>query len=155
MYLLINSFFPFVRWKLSLSREPHLLAGIPVSWKLGYHILSSNDTHVFQGQGKRYARFQGEPTFSPQQWDHKWDECDVTRECENTKDPDHRRAVRIRICSWRTYTSLAFYKYVPASADVQIETGGRERPHVLHDYNYTTRLNLKPSLYESNIGGLG
>ena len=65
MYLLINSFFPFVRWKWSLSREPHLLAGIPVSWKRGYHIFSSNDTYSFQGQGKRCPRFQGKPTFSP------------------------------------------------------------------------------------------
>ena len=65
MYLLINSFFPFVRWKRSLSREPHLIAGILVSWKYGYHVFSSNYTHVSQGQGKRYPSFHGEPTFSP------------------------------------------------------------------------------------------
>ena len=65
MYLLINIFFPFVHWKRSLSRDPHLIAGIPVSWKRGYHIFSSNCTHVFQGQGKWYPSFKGEPTFSP------------------------------------------------------------------------------------------
>ena len=65
MYLLINSFFPFVCWKRSLSREPHLIAGMHVSWKRGYHIFSSNDTHVFQVQGIRYPIFQGKPTFSP------------------------------------------------------------------------------------------
>ena len=65
MYLLINSFFPFVCWKQSLSREPHLLAGISVSLKRGYYVFSSNDTQVFQGRGKRYPSFQGEPTFSP------------------------------------------------------------------------------------------
>ena len=65
MYLLINSFFPFVCCKQSLSREPHLIAGIPVLWKRVYHVFSSNNTHVFQGQGKQYPRFQGEPPFSP------------------------------------------------------------------------------------------
>ena len=45
------------------------------------------------------------------------------------------------------YTSLAFYKYVPASADVQIETSGREQPHVHYDYDYMTRLNFKKPHY--------
>ena len=65
MYLLINSFFPFVRWKQYLSKELHLIAGILVSWKRGYHVFRSNYTHVFQGQGKWYPRFHGETTFSP------------------------------------------------------------------------------------------
>ena len=72
--------------------------------------------------------------------------------CENTQDPDHRRAARIRVCSWRTYTSLAFYKYVPSSADVQIETSGRERPHVHHNYDYPTILNFKkPTLWKQQF----
>ena len=120
MYLLINSFFPFVPWKRSLSGEPHLIAGIPMLWKRGYHVFSSNDTHILQGQVKRYTRFQGEPNFSPlirvpHRIDFQFD----------SEAPTRRTAVlfltsKILVNRWKDFLAMNFLTIMGGTGDIEL-----------------------------------